>query len=69
MKTMEEIRRQGLEALARELRPVGMARFLQLFENGSGDYVQERHERHDREADEASRSAQPADKGKRTQSA
>ena len=52
MKTMEDIRRQGLEALARELGPVGMARFLQLFENGSGDYVQERHERHDREGQE-----------------
>lgn len=53
MKTLEEIRRQGLEALARELGPVGMARFLQLFENGSGDYVQERQERRDQEAREA----------------
>lgn len=50
MKTMEDIRRRGFEALARELGPVGMARFQQLFENGSGDYVQERHERHDQEA-------------------
>ncbi len=49
MKTMEDIRRQGMEALARELGPVGMARFLSLFENGTGDYVQERHDRHDLE--------------------
>ena len=49
MKPMEDILRHGLEAVARELGPVGMARFLQLFENGSGDYVQARHERHDRE--------------------
>ena len=69
MKTMEDIRRQGLKALARELGPVGMARFFQLFENGSGDYVQERHERHDHEAAEARNNAQAADKGKMTQNA
>ncbi len=69
MKTMEDIRRQGLEALARELGHVGMARFLSLFENGSGDYVQERHERHDQEATEASKNTQAADKGKTTQNA
>ena len=73
MKTMEEIRRQGLEALARELGPVGMARFLQLFENGSGDYVQERQERHDHEADKARRNmqakAKAADEGKMTANA
>jgi hypothetical protein len=69
MKTMEDIRRQGLEALARELGPVGMVRFLQLFENGSGDYVKERHERHDREAAEARSNAQAADKGKMTKNA
>ena len=50
---MENIRRLGLGALSREVGPVGMARFLQLFENGSGDYVQERHERQDYEALEA----------------
>lgn len=69
MKTMEDIRRQGLEALARELGPVGMARFLQLFENGSGDYVQERHERHDREAAESHNDSQADDKGKMPQDA
>lgn len=39
---MEEIRRRGLDALARELGPVGMVRFLQQFETGSGDYTAER---------------------------
>jgi hypothetical protein len=41
---MEELRRAGLEALARELGPVGMVRFLQQFETGSGDYTAERAE-------------------------
>jgi hypothetical protein len=42
-KTLEEIRQSGLEALARELGPVGMVRFLQQFETGRGDYSVERH--------------------------
>ncbi len=67
MKTMEEIRRQGIAALERELGPLGTARFLNLFENGSGDYVQERHERHDE--DEARKNAQAVDKGKMTTNA
>lgn len=43
MQTLEEIRQAGLEALARELGPVGMVRFLQQFETGGGDYTTERH--------------------------
>jgi hypothetical protein len=43
--TMEELRRAGREALAPELGPVGMVRFLQQFETGSGDYTAERAER------------------------
>ncbi len=42
MPTLEEVRRKGLEALVRELGPLGMARFLQQFESGSGDYTAER---------------------------
>jgi len=42
--TLEALRRAGLEALARELGPVGMARFLQQFESGRGDYSVERHQ-------------------------
>jgi len=41
--TLEQIRSAGLEALARELGPVGMVRFLQQFETGKGDYSKERH--------------------------
>ena len=40
--TLEEIRRRGIEALAAELGPVGMVRFLQQFETGRGDYSQDR---------------------------
>lgn len=41
--TPDEIRQKGLEALRRELGPVGMIRFLQQFETGRGDYARERH--------------------------
>jgi len=37
-----EIRKKGLEALNKALGPVGMVRFLQQFESGSGDYTKER---------------------------
>lgn len=42
--TLEQIRITGLTALAHELGPVGMARFLQQFETGQGDYSVERHQ-------------------------
>jgi len=42
--TPEQIRLAGLEALARELGPVGMVRFLQQFDIGRGDYSKERHQ-------------------------
>ncbi|MEK7397611.1 MAG: hypothetical protein AAB116_11820 [Candidatus Poribacteria bacterium] len=42
--TLEQIREAGIKALLRELGPVGMVRFLQQFETGSGDYSVERHE-------------------------
>ena len=41
---LEEIRRAGLDALARELGPVGLIRFLQQFETGWGDYTAERRQ-------------------------
>ena len=44
MQTLEEIRREGLDALRQRLGRVGMVRFLQLFETGSGDYVVDRRE-------------------------
>lgn len=40
--TLEQINADGLRALARELGPVGMVRFLQQFEQGRGDYTAER---------------------------
>ncbi|HZH89811.1 MAG TPA: hypothetical protein VEX70_04235 [Pyrinomonadaceae bacterium] len=42
--TLEELRRAGIEALTRELGAAGMARFLQQFETGWGDYSVERHQ-------------------------
>jgi hypothetical protein len=41
---LDQIRRRGIDALARELGPVGMVRFLQQFETGKGDYTRERHQ-------------------------
>lgn len=43
--TLEQIRAKGLKALADELGPVGMVRFLQQFETGRGDYSRERRHR------------------------
>ncbi|MDR4508284.1 MAG: hypothetical protein MRJ65_08635 [Candidatus Brocadiaceae bacterium] len=36
------LRKAGLEALKEALGPIGMARFLQQFESGVGDYTEER---------------------------
>jgi hypothetical protein len=46
--TVDEIRTIGLQAIANELGPVGLVRFLQLFEAGKGDYSKERHQWIDR---------------------
>lgn len=40
--TQEQVRLMGLEVLARELGATGLIRFLQLYEQGSGDYTHER---------------------------
>lgn len=40
--TLHQIRQMGLAALARELGPYGLVRFLQQYEGGSGNYTQER---------------------------
>ena len=42
--SQDEIVRAGLNALLRELGSVGLIRFLQQFELGSGDYTAERHQ-------------------------
>ena len=36
------IRRMGIEALVKELGPVGMAHFIRQFDQGEGDYTTER---------------------------
>ncbi len=43
LKTLLEVRLAGLEALTRELGPVGMILFLQQYESGKGDYSVDRH--------------------------
>lgn len=40
--TPAELRRVGLDALVKALGPIGMARFLQQFAPGHGDYSAER---------------------------
>jgi hypothetical protein len=40
--TPETLRQAGIDALRRDLGAAGMARFLQQFEMGSGDYTAER---------------------------
>lgn len=39
-----QIRQLGIQALAQALGPVGMVRFLQQYDTGSGDYTQDRDE-------------------------
>ena len=41
--TLDEIYRQGLQALRDRLGRADMIRFLQQFERGEGDYARERH--------------------------
>jgi hypothetical protein len=48
MPTLEEIRRDGLDALQKRLGRAGMVQFLQLFETGNGDYVAQRRQWVDR---------------------
>jgi len=47
-RTLDEVRREGLEALKDRLGQADMVRFLQQFETGQGDYAVERHEWVDR---------------------
>lgn len=42
-RTLNEIRREGLEALFQRFGRADMIRFLQQFETGQGDYSHERH--------------------------
>ena len=40
--SLNQIREVGLEVLTKALGPVGMVRFLQQFERGTGDYTKNR---------------------------
>ena len=42
-RTLNDIRREGLEALRKRLGRAGMIRFLQQFDTGAGDYATDRH--------------------------
>ena len=37
-----KLRKKGIDALTKALGPLGMVRFLQQYESGSGDYTKER---------------------------
>ena len=41
---LAEIRERGFSALTRELGHSGMAQFIRQFDNGSGNYTEEREE-------------------------
>lgn len=47
-----EIRTMGLQALKDALGPVGMARFIQQFDSGHGDYTKEKQNVPDVDLDE-----------------
>jgi hypothetical protein len=42
--TINELRKAGIDALVDALGPLGMARFLQQFDHGKGDYSKEREQ-------------------------
>jgi hypothetical protein len=44
---MTEIRQMGLKALLKALGPIGMARFMQQYDTGYGDYTKEKYEQPD----------------------
>jgi len=47
-----EVRQLGLEALREALGPIGMVRFIQQFETGTGDYTKEKYSQEDLSLDE-----------------
>lgn len=40
--TLDQIREKGMKALSKELTPIEIARFFQMFEKGEGNYTLER---------------------------
>jgi len=51
-KTLNEIRKIGINALVKALGPIGMVRFIQSFDLGRGDYTKERLQWLDQSIDE-----------------
>jgi hypothetical protein len=49
---LSEIRKIGLQALKEALGPVGMVRFIQQYENGYGDYTEEKYQQPDLSVEE-----------------
>lgn len=43
-RTLDQIRRDGLDALRKRLGRAGLVRFLQQFETGTGDYARDRRQ-------------------------
>ena len=41
-KTLHEVHSEGMDALLKALGPVDTIRFLQMFDEGTGDYTKER---------------------------
>ena len=52
VRTLNEIRKRGIEALAKALGPIGMVRFIQSFDFGKGDYTKERFQWLEQDMDE-----------------
>ena len=52
VKTLNEIRKMGIDALATALGPIGMVKFIQSFDLGKGDYTKERFQWLDQDMDE-----------------
>lgn len=45
VRDLENIRQEGLNALREKLGTVGMIKFIQMYSDGKGDYVEERKEK------------------------
>ena len=50
-KTLNEIHKQGIDALVKVLGPVDAVRFLQIYDQGSGDCTKERKQWLEKDSD------------------
>jgi hypothetical protein len=49
---LREVRKTGFHALKEALGPVGMVRFMQQYDGGSGDYTKEKYQEQDYSVEE-----------------